>query len=431
MEQQTFQQYIERITHSYSPQVFGDTAFEGSNSQSARDVFHSRREYNSHAYTRVVEVNPGEDPRVPGDKALVSLIDNGPVLLYGRVDLNLMPIQPRAERMSSIVNPDGSVYYVLDFVANSFKNFYETYNLGIQVGKALRNSEDLSPLIVAKGKPDANILLNQKIRDTADEFINLNYSKRSMDNILDFDSFIHIFTDFLIERSQETPVNYSSFITSNVADLNFSGLMIDLSSVKYGNDKETIERIIDNRNFEYYRDLAESFGFLVSKKYPSKLIANLNSPQMRNNICVCAQGYNNSLDANNLQQIIETYFEKPHLEDINYLFNLYQQTYSKLANDFPRQQRTSVINGCVTKKQNYRVIPSLSVAKNLLDDDALLDFYLRIKNAEHKVNYLTSTLNNISIAAKEIAKIKTLYDAVEYIGVKFTPGNKTDKASLF
>tara|TARA_R110000824_G_scaffold33307_7_gene106724 strand:- start:377 stop:1660 length:1284 start_codon:yes stop_codon:yes gene_type:complete len=382
--------------------------FKGKNGLSAKKIFDSRNKYNKFAYAPFL-----------GEENLISLIDSHETILYGLVDKDFSPIQPKKERLSSYKNPDGSVFYALDFVVDSFINFVSAYNLGIATGKASSAAGDLSAISVKKAKPDTSPFLKKQIDSISKEYINKIYKTQDIRNIITVRDFLDHYMKFLLEKAVTTTITYSSFITSKYNDLNFNGLCLDISDASYSIDKEKVEKIINNKNFSYYRDTAKSFGFLISKKYPFKLIANLNSPQMRDRICVCAQEYSNGLDANNIDQILETYYEHPFEEDLNYLFNFLQISYNNLANKFPRQLQASIREGCLIKKQYFRKVLSLSEFKNILDDNLLLSFYIKIKNIESKLNFTEDSVQSIIMTAIDIKNEKDLQSALVYINSKF------------
>jgi hypothetical protein len=388
--------------------------FKGKNNLSAKAIFDSRKNYNDFAYSAV-----DLPSAFSADEELMSLIDNGEAILYGMVDKDFLPIQPKKEFLSSYRNQDGSTVFALNFVVAAFNNFAKAYKLGIASGKASNVAGDLTNLKVSKGRPDTSPFLKKQIDDLSREFGTAVDTSGEIKNILTFRDFLDYYTNFLYEKTASTTITYSAFIPSSNNDLNFNGLCMDISDIPYSKDEGKVENFINNKNFRYYLDTAKSFGFLISKKHPFKLIANLNSPQMRDTICVCSEEYTNNLDADSVDSILDNYYEHPFQDDYNYLFNFLQLSYSNFVNRFPRQLIASVKDGCITKKQVFRKIPTLSEVEKVLADDLMLNFYIKIKNAEARLGFSGSTLQSIVNTAIDIKNEKDLHSALVYANLKF------------
>ena len=99
------------------------------------------------------------------------------------------------------------------------------------------------------------------------------------DKVKSITDFAREFTAFYNEYSNEIPISLSEYTKSSFASPLTSGLMIELAEVDQ-NDPSFRSQWINDPNFNYYRDTAAYFGFVVDKNSPWRLVADIGSPQM-------------------------------------------------------------------------------------------------------------------------------------------------------
>ena len=87
-----------------------------------------------------------------------------------------------------------------------------------------------------------------------------------------------------MEIVEEYPVTKTGMTYSRFYNPMFSGLCIEISTADHGDDEWKFRNFINNYNFKLYSLAASKFGFLIDKNAPWRLVANLNSAQMKSYI---------------------------------------------------------------------------------------------------------------------------------------------------
>lgn len=403
--------------------------FRANNKLGAKDVFNAKKKFIEEGYLTfgpytfdIVNNNNFSSTDVIEDyferPQLFSLFNETYLPLFGSVDNNVIPLQPKKEFLSYYLE-DENGFTALDFVVNSFINMRTAYSRGLYEGKGILKGSKLSKLEVVKAmdngdagvQKNLDILLTDFVR-----FTRLDSENRKL--IVTPQNFINYFTNYLLSRSPETIINYSSMMLGGNIDLNFNGLCLDIAKIDYDSDKSKIKDIILDPNFSYYMDTAQQFGFVISKEYPFKLIANLNSERMRDNICVCSKNYQNNLMANNIEDIVNFYFEPSYLYDILHLRSLYETAYLSFFDTFRYENILDYKDGDIQVSRLYRMISQVDDFANLANDKFLLSLYIRIKNKEMRLNFNEGSLKRFDQNAKFIYDKYGLANSLKYINEK-------------
>ena len=405
------------------------SSFRGNNSLSTKDIFNAKVRFNQEAYSVVGPsiIEYFKDNTVLTDTTLEAYLDE-PVLfslfnktylpLFGSVDRNLIPLQPKKEYLSYYLE-DANGFTALDFVINSFINMRTAFMRGIYEGKGTLKTSKLAKLEITKAMDNGDVGIQKNLDSILNDFIS--YVKLDSENrkmVITPNNFINYFTNYLLSRSPQTVLNYSSMVLGGNIDLNFNGLCLDIAEVSYDSDKDKIKDIILDPNFAYFMDTAQQFGFVISKEYPFKLIANLESERMRDNICVCASKYQNNLKFDSADSIIDFYFEPAYLYDIQHLRTLYETGYLSFFGSFRFESISEFSNGFISTTKLYRNMSQAAELENLISDKFLLSLYIRIKNKEMRLNFNEGSLKRFDQNAKFIYDKYGLANSLKYINEK-------------
>ena len=167
--------------------------------------------------------------------------------------------------------------WVLDFVADAFKDFREQFLFLNRREVEGTPFEFLDPI---RGWSSAFDLYDQYIDSVYDVFLTYvkqqNYDKR----ITNFASFMDVMYDFVNDSSPNIPITISKFIMSSKCPSTTSGFMIDITTDGHGNDESKFNNFLNNPNFECCANTAERFGFKIDKNFPGRFIADIESPVM-------------------------------------------------------------------------------------------------------------------------------------------------------
>ena len=99
--------------------------------------------------------------------------------------------------------------------------------------------------------------------------------------ISDFETFIPLFRQYLLANAPVNPITRSSYLISRNVSILSSGLAIEVYDGDYSDDAIKRDLFYTNKNFAPFRNAAYQHGFMIDKHIPWRLIADLNSPNMK------------------------------------------------------------------------------------------------------------------------------------------------------
>ena len=234
--------------------------YKESNEEGTRDLFNKSVIYKgdileySQTYSNVVDFNFGEK------------------YLFGRVNKNYVSIQPN-EILTTFTNVGNqrsrNSVRVFNFVADGFQELSRQFKKAAQIGKIDRNDAYLTNLIAYDGYRNPDALYNNYVSD----FVVAVSGKLKDDkiNIKDFDGFIHYLSTFVMAVGQTYPITKTGFVRSRHCSPLVNGLTIEIADLTYTNDQQKINLFRNSRNFEYYLNACNSFGFMVDVNIPWRL----------------------------------------------------------------------------------------------------------------------------------------------------------------
>jgi hypothetical protein len=393
--------------------------FNGSNSLTAKQSMEARKAFNNFAYKPYSSEGTNDNYA----HNTIQFFNNNRIRpVDGIVNEYGIIMHPRKDKIVASFNDNDTAFQSFDFVVRSFRNFAKAYSDSSFQGSISNVDQYLAKLSVYKGYVDPDIILENHISSivtyVAEKFKNDPIEKTRM--VRDFATFIPYATEVLKEVSNLTPINYSTLYLSNFSDLHSNGMMLDISNLAPSVDWAKVSKIIQNKNFIYFKQMAYNFGFNVVKEMPSKLIVDLDSEFIFGEVCVCGTVYSNGLELKTKKEIMQQYFEPAYNYDLGYLFNLFHYMYDEIV------KRSGVISdsfvgmNSVLYKEYYK-IPSTSIEEKyyFLNGSILLKIYIDIKNSEIGINFNESTLNIILRNARQIETIYGLQHSMDYINKKF------------
>ena len=189
--------------------------YKESNEEGTRDLFNKSVIYKgdileySQTYSNVVDFNFGEK------------------YLFGRVNKNYVSIQPN-EILTTFTNVGNqrsrNSVRVFNFVADGFQELSRQFKKAAQIGKIDRNDAYLTNLIAYDGYRNPDALYNNYV------------------------------SDFVVAVSGKLKDD-----------------KINIKDLTYTNDQQKINLFRNSRNFEYYLNACNSFGFMVDVNIPWRL----------------------------------------------------------------------------------------------------------------------------------------------------------------
>ena len=108
----------------------------------------------------------------------------------------------------------------------------------------------------------------------------LNENPEINQSVVDFKSFLKEFMNFARDFSNSFPITKTGMIKSRFCTPHVSGLMIEVDLLNHDKDLDKYGWTEDI-NFNFYRNTARKFGFLVDKNAPWRLVADIASLPMQ------------------------------------------------------------------------------------------------------------------------------------------------------
>jgi len=100
-----------------------------------------------------------------------------------------------------------------------------------------------------------------------------------------------------------------------------SGLVIDISDIEFQNDEKKVEHFYESKNWEFYVNACASYGFMIDKNNPSRLVADIASGDMLQ--------YAENYGILSTDQVLNTAYNKAHFKYLDtfrvILFKMYNQ----------------------------------------------------------------------------------------------------------
>tara|TARA_R110002110_G_scaffold104339_2_gene263137 strand:- start:33 stop:845 length:813 start_codon:yes stop_codon:yes gene_type:complete len=178
------------------------------------------------------------------------------------------------------VGPKDRQIFAHNFVADAFTGLEEDIQSFLRSGFIRQGESVFAPLVCEKGYVDPIPRHFSKINDLAEHFVSSFLSDKMM-QISDFETFIPLFRQYVLANGSENPITRSSYIISRDLSVLSSGLAIEVYSGDYSDDAIKRDLFYTNKNFAPFRNAAYQHGFMIDKHIPWRLIADLNSPNMK------------------------------------------------------------------------------------------------------------------------------------------------------
>ena len=394
--------------------------YNGRNNLPARQMITERARYSVRALTLLDRVN---DLTLETNQIKDLNLDER--IFIGRIDENNNPLFVKQRLLQSFGNPTPSKVG-LNFVVDAFTDMKAKFDRDLALGNINRNAPALTELVVKNSYINPFDSYGRLLDARVQQFKNYVISKNVLKRIHNFESFADVFMEYVEDTAASLPITRSMyFLTSNYSPLN-SGLAFEVDNAPYDVDQYKADAYFSQRNFEYFKNLASSYGFIIDKNIPWRLIADLNSPQMTPYI------ENTFGFAGGSNYVLAVAFTQTYNDDIPSIADMMTKFYNSIVEyrfrtvvkepgaTTTQHSAKTVFNKCSTKT---KVITRKKVNPIKLptsyDDSWWLDKYIRIRNIESGLNYSETILNNIIENATDLVKRVDRGSALSYTISKF------------
>ena len=383
--------------------------FFATNKKNSRDLFEERTIYKLEAF----EVKPGS---IYGNEALKDFWLNDDSY-YGRLDRQQRVILPKSSRLRNLKASTNTGLYALDFVADAWRHLKQTANNKINEGCLPLENQDgseeiyIGPFEPYRGYQDLSERYKARMRlyFQVYEKKHLNYDK-----VLNFSDFVSSFNYFLFNFGNGRLVYTLSntALTPEASVLN-TGLAIDISDLNAGDDTVKEDDFMKNPRLNFYKNIAQEYGFYIDRNVPWRLVANLTSPAMEKYIINRFPGYND------LDSLFEEYYD--HATDLD--IGMIKDAMLNFYNAFAARRRFEVIETRKGMCKTTTTVRRESMTRELMDEiypsSYWLSLYITFRNLEGFLKYEKAELDKIIKNAIDLEKAVDTEKAMEYINYKF------------
>jgi hypothetical protein len=394
--------------------------YNGRNNLPAKQMITERARYSVRALTLLDRVN---DLTLETNQIKDLNLDER--IFIGRIDENNNPLFVKQRLLQSFGNPTPSKVG-LNFVVDAFTDMKAKFDRDLALGNINRNAPALTELVVKKSYINPFDSYGRLLDARIQQFKNYVISNNALKRIHNFESFADVFMEYVEDTAASLPITRSMyFLTRDYSPLN-SGLALEIDNAPYDVDQYKADAYLSQRNFEYFKNLASSYGFIIDKNIPWRLIADLNSPQMTPYI------ENTFGFAGGSNYVLAVAFTQTYNDDIPSIADMMTKFYNSIVEyrfrtvvkepgaTTTQHSAKTVFNKCSTKT---KIITRKKVNPVKLptsyDDSWWLDKYIRIRNIESELNYSETVLNNIIENATDLVKRVDRGSAMSYTISKF------------
>ena len=283
-----------------------DFVFNGGESKTTREAFVDRKLYKESAFL--------ED---------IKMIDTWyQYPNYGLLDHNYRPVaveEGSAEENLKEIEPKlGAGVSLLPFVRDAFTDFRNYY-----VSKTKTNNLGF-PIFIGQVEPTIGYISFESAYNSYLNSIVQNYMHLALEKMNSYDQFTEKLLEVIEINIQRFPITKSGFLLSDKCPINVSGLCIELTLLDY--DKDSIKAdMLNNFEFKCFADVANAYGFYIDKNVPWRLIADLESMQMK----AYVDKYRPNTDFNTILE--KTFRKKTEQDDVSSVGNFYRLVYSDMV----------------------------------------------------------------------------------------------------
>ena len=318
--------------------------------------------------------------------------------LYGRVDRNYQPIVPNNNNltMKYISNQSPQGVQVFDFVAAAFVDLQNKFKIKALAGEIDTNDDFLTDITPVAGFKNPNILY-EKYTNAYSAAIGKIINKKSLkfDN---FEQFINVAMPFIINSLRDKVFTFPAFVKSKECPPHVSGLVIDIADIDPNNDQVKYDKFYNSRNWNFFLNACNTYGFMVDCNMPNRIVADIGSPYM-----VSKMATMNS-DINNTELFLRDCYDRAAI----FNFDKFKQFFYKLyvENKKVSYSTTTTINGDRTRSV-IRKPRTYSYDKFLIeyDNEYFLRLYCKIRFMEEESRFTDHEVASLTENTIELSDI--------------------------
>tara|TARA_Y100000310_G_scaffold308772_1_gene352224 strand:+ start:2127 stop:3320 length:1194 start_codon:yes stop_codon:yes gene_type:complete len=318
--------------------------------------------------------------------------------LYGRVTkFHFVPMIPQSiiapiTKLHSIEVAGGN-QAALNFVVDAFRKLVQQFAKAGLTNSINPADPFLSNPKVFKSYLDPTRLYSEHLttyKTTLTALLNMHKA-----NIVNFDQFVLKILPFLEKSARKNPFTMPAFVKSTYCPINVSGLVIEIADLDPNDDEQKIEQFYQSLNWEFYLNACRSYGFMVDRMIPWRIVADIGSVSMLE--------YAAAYGLTSTDQILKGVYTKVH--------SLYFQTFKKTFYNLYHQARNEYLYepiDCPDTVATIKITVPQSYSKEAFfekySDLYFLNLYCKIRFFEEESQFSESEQNYIIDDCIELAQ---------------------------
>jgi len=343
---------------------------------------------------------------------------------YGKVDTKQSPVM--VKDLNFLKNIPGSDVMALDFVTEAFIDLQKHFNKAMAFNRITKFGNLSNGIVPVRGYADVNLLYADYLGGIYDTLVSYLFTTNNDRKIKKYTDFLQEFFHFIDIISGETVFSRTAFIKSRLCPVNSSGLVIDISDDSFSDD-DVRDSWIEDPNFNFYRNAAIKFGFLLDRSAPWRLYANIASVEMQ-------KYWGSQTDSAPHRQMLmqspggasnlfDVYFIRPH----NYELEQFEATliyfYERFARENPsfRISEVRADRSCVDQtavKEDLVVRENIASPTDHTNILMKLFFQIRLREEQLHERMPQQKFNNYVRYANRLMKKVDKFAAMRYINNK-------------
>lgn len=316
---------------------------------------------------------------------------------YGIIDKQNRAIYPKQSALQFNTNDNNTIHKNLFFVVDAFQDLKRYHKSFLLNNKFDTNASTYVNLNIVSTGNDLDVVYVDYLNNLFNIFFSTYLTPTRISSIKGFDDFVKVFISFVRLIAPYSPIMRSSFIKSRLCSPTVSGLTIDIAEyTSFTDTKIKADKFISDPNFDVFLENAKRFGFLIDKNIPWRLIADLESPVMKD--------YYRRYNLENVDEVLSTCYHVAYYSDLEILKNnivSFWNTYANKENFSTEQSQMAGCSSLFAEINSYNQIDVESFDKNY-NINWLIRLYLFIKVYEFAISM---TQNNFEIIYNESIKL--------------------------
>ena len=252
----------------------------------------------------------------------------GEKFMYGRVRRDSTPIvcvgSPVLKTIQTSIPSEAP--QALNFVVDIFEEMTFQFEKCAALGKIDKDDPFLSLLVAHRAYKSPSYLYNDYKNFV---FAMLQgFFESSKINFETFDAFIMNLKDVAVGVLPAARITFPGYVKSKDCSILCSGLAIEIADEQnFSNDHNKIEKFVKSKNWNFYVNTCDTYGFMIDYNAPWRIVADIDSESMRK--AAKTYGYENPEDvlSRAYYSPSPSYLAGGFLKDLHQLYNMTKTSY--------------------------------------------------------------------------------------------------------